>query len=93
MNKIEQMHLNVIKDSYHTYKLDEEDSSIVDTLLLENKAVSKSAEITEKIAIEFAGWIGNHSYQKTVDGLWTNNWGISQDTTKELYQKFLKTQK
>lgn len=88
MNKIEQQHYNSISkeylNSFYEGKLTEMDCE---------KVASKSAEITGQIAVEFAGWIGNHSYQKTVDGLWTNNWGISQDTTKELYQKFLKTQK
>ena len=64
----------------------------LDTMIVKDlQSAVRSAEITEQIAVEFADWIGNHSYQKTVDGLWTNNWGISQDTTKELYQEFLKT--
>jgi len=81
MNKIKKMHLDAIKDSYHTYRLDEEDDSIVDTVFLENKAASKSSEITGQIAVEFVRWYENRD--KSIDE--------NMLTWEDYYKEFLKT--
>ena len=63
MNKTEQMHLDAIKQSYHSYRLDEEDASVVEEVFLENRAAVKCADITEKVAIEF----GNFLFSKGIE--------------------------
>ena len=89
MNKIEQMHLNAIESVvYHDI-----DSRTV---------ASKSAEITEQIAIEFAQWIGTNKiggmlFTHSHDDVWESGyWNPDKRdydpwTTKELFQEFLKT--
>ena len=101
MNKVEQMHLDAIKDSYHTYRLDEEDDSIVDTLFLENKAASKSAEITEKIVVDFFGWClkkyryGYQAKKWSLEWKWVLDYENAPEgslfTTQQLFKEFLKT--
>ena len=93
--EIEQMHLDVIKQSYHSYRLDEEDASVVEEVFLENRAAVKCAEITEKVAIEFGNFLfskGIEYYDDLTNGVnYTveNKEGIF--TMKELFQEFLKT--
>ena len=91
MNKIEQMHLDAIDFNtivHHDVPND------VDSI----KAASKSAEVTEQIAIEFAEWCnkpnledlrqGNVVYVPSGNFYWHNH---KKYTPKELFQEFLKT--
>ena len=74
MNKIEKMHLDAI-DSYtivdHDVPID------VDSI----KAASKSAMVTEQIAIEFVEWIWINCDEKY----------MSQHSSESMYKEFLKT--
>ncbi len=96
MNKIEQMHLDAIQNDKHIRKqLCVNDFGTSD---LEKTVASKSAEITEQIAIEFAEWCnkpnledirqGNVVYVPSGNFYWHKH---KKYTLKELFQEFLKT--
>ena len=72
MNKIEQLHLEAIDTNMWVEGGEYEYAE---------KAASKSAEITEDIAIEFAEWILESDHI-----IWSTS-------KKELFQEFLKTKK
>ncbi len=82
MNKIEQMHLDAIQNNKSVRK----QLCINDfgTSPLELTVASKSAEITEQIAIEFSEWQQRLLFSDNSDYL-------IDKTTKELFQEFLKT--
>ena len=75
----------------------------LDAMIIKDlQAASKSAEITEQIAIEFAEWIGTnriggmlftHSHDDVWEGGYWNPDKRDYDpwTTKELFQEFIKT--
>ena len=81
MNKLEQLHLNAIDNNI----CPENNYTII---LGKNDAASKSAEITEQVAIEFGSFLGKKCN-------WVNNSYYSYlgktYTTKQLFQEFLKT--
>ena len=87
MNKIEQMHLDATDFNtivHHDVPND------VDSI----KAASKSAEITEQIAIEFAEWIGSNYFTQNDNEKWCSEllyYSGCSYSTKELFQEFLKT--
>ncbi len=96
MNQIEKLHLDAIDDAKGLCFAD----------LNEKQAASKSAAITEQIAIEFANWI--HRNYKPWQGVWMptleriiETEGIRRDIvfakdgklTEELFQEFLKQRK
>ena len=57
-----------------------------------NNLASKSAEITENIAIEFAKWIDDSSFTYYhEEGFWSSIATEEKKTSKELFQEFLKT--
>ena len=76
MNKIEQLHFEAIVES--------EFSEYTGHFEGQELAASKSAEITEQIAIEFADWL--------IKELVLSSHGkFLSYTPKELFQEFLKT--
>jgi len=77
MNKIVQLHLDAIEES--------KDYCVVGVWkVIDDVAASKSAEITEQIAIEFAEWL--------IKELVLSSHGkFLSYTPKELFQEFLKT--
>jgi hypothetical protein len=86
MNKIEQKYLEIIKSQY--------DLELYNQLrFIQNKSealASKSAEITEQIAIEFAIWLNK------TDEIIKNTKHIDfsksdEDVAKELFNIFIKT--
>lgn len=79
MNKIEQMHLDCISEVYLD-SFDEGGHTEMDC----EKAASKSAEITEKIAIEFAEWL-------IKELILSSHGKYLSYTPQELFQEFLKT--
>ncbi len=79
MNKIEQMHYSSISKEYLN-SFDEGGHTEMDC----EKAASKSAEITEQIAVEFSEWQQSLLFSEN------SEWLIDK-TTKELFQEFLKT--
>ena len=83
MNKIEQMHLDVMK---------EVDSNFTNSLgFFITRTASKSAEITEQIAIEFAEWCESNAVREK-SGMWMMYSNPTTLITKEqLFQEFLKT--
>lgn len=88
MNNLEQLHLDIIKEEYLD-SFDEGGHTEMDC----EKAASKSAEITEQIAIEFAEWLtrGDSPYTAMYGG---NERWLTDDaefTNKELFYEFLKT--
>jgi HD-like signal output (HDOD) protein len=87
MNKIEQLHLEVIKNQY-----DLELYESIEFIQDESKeTASKSAEITEQIAIEFAEWL-NKNASRNAQGAWEYFGNrFYEKTSKELYEEFLKT--
>lgn len=84
MNKIEQLHSDAIKQSIQWVDWNLADRQI-------NETASKSAEITEQIAIEFLKW----SYLSEEAQEYKGNLVFSEidvdKMAKELFQKFIKT--
>lgn len=81
MNKIEQLHLEAIQNSnsesyYPEYMV----------YFSEETAASKSAEITEQIAIEFAEWL-------IKELILSSHGKYLSHTPKELFQEFVKNKK
>lgn len=90
MNTIEKLHLEAIESEVFVDTKGYDNHFVADTEL----ASSKSAEITEQVAVEFAEWCVNSPFHYYFNGdIWV--WGNSRTqeyfTTKELYQEFLKT--
>jgi len=79
MNKIEQMHLDCISEVYLD-SFDEGGHTEMDC----EKAASKSAEITEKIAIEFWAWMRENDTPDNAEQ-------YGNYTDKDMFQEFLKT--
>lgn len=77
MTHIEQLHLDAINNA----KFKASYSPIPQ--ISESIAVSKSAEITENIAIEFAEWLDNNSDEP--------QFHLVQWTYKSMFQEYLKT--
>lgn len=75
--KIEQLHLDVIKKEYFD-SFDEGGHTQMDYA----KAASKSAEITEQVAIKFGYFLANSN--------WKDNGYKYGKSTEQLYRKFLK---
>lgn len=77
MNKIEELHLDIIN---HCLMYNEDFNEI------EGKeyAASKSANITRQFAVEFSYW------QQSLLGSKNDNWLINK-TTQDLFEEFLKT--
>lgn len=90
MNKIEKLHLESIKSSNESFRLDEEDSSITDTIFLENKAASKSAEITKDIAIKFAVFC-DEGFPSNCKEIMRKIDLSLEDRLKLIFEEFLKT--
>lgn len=88
MNKLEELHLDVIEnDNIKCTDLTCSMTGSTDTY------ATKSAEITEQIAIEFAEWLTREdSPYAVLYGGSPERWGgESEDfTTKQLFQEFLK---
>jgi hypothetical protein len=84
---LQELHLEAIENSYHTVYRNMNEEEEVNN----EEAASKSAEITEQIAIEFALWIADtkkHGYSKQLYEAMIVN---KVSTPKELFQEFLKT--
>lgn len=86
MNKIKQLHLEAIQSEVY----------VIQKLTAKNyvanidRAASKSAEVTQEAAIEFAEWRDTRLEELNkwiLDGVLMGN----KFTTKELYNEFLKT--
>jgi hypothetical protein len=92
MNKLEELHLNNIEES--KYVLDKcEIEEGIGWAVSKEETATKSAEITEQIAIEFAEWLTREdSPYAVLYGGSPERWGgESEDfTTKQLFQEFLK---
>ena len=90
MNNIEQLHLKVIKSSWKVNLVDPFYNNETEIIFQENESASKSAKITEEIAIEFAEWRD----RKLIE---LNKWELDgvkcgdKLTTKELFDSFIKT--
>lgn len=86
MNKLEQLHLDAIEKSHYGYGYSNDDKM---------QAASKSAQITENIAIEFAEWVDGLGYTNTENckwgslGVWKSFNDESGKTLKELFDIFL----
>ena len=77
MNELEQLHLDAIKQfEHHCTPLKD--------------FASKSAEITEQIAIEFAKYIDASSYTFTEKNIWESFANEKSKSTEEIFQEFLK---
>ena len=70
----------------------------LDTMIVKDlQSAVRSAEITEKIAIEFAEWLGELKYKiqppDCISGevCWGNKSDFTNPSTEMLFQKFLKT--
>lgn len=89
MNKIEKLHLDAIqKDKGVRKQLCVNDFGTSD---LEKTVASKSAEITQQIAIEFAEWCESNAAREK-SGMWMMYLNPTILITKEqLFQEFLKT--
>ena len=93
MNKLEELHLQVIQDCTIENYYPEYSSDISESLL-----ITKSAEITEQIAIEFAEWKDYNFYQHIEDNLYRTMqarpmYKLLENksyTIKQLFQEFLK---
>ena len=85
MNQIEQLHKENIENCFDWINWSESDD-------ISKEAASKSAEITEQIAIEFAQFIeGAYSFGN-ITGKWYLHMNTDKEyTAKELFQEFLKT--
>ena len=82
MNKIEQLHLDAIQNDNHIRKqLCVNDFGTSD---LEKTVASKSAEITEQIAIEFWAWMRENDTSDNAEQ-------YGNYTDKDIFQEFLKT--
>jgi hypothetical protein len=86
MNKLEQLHLEAIK--MNTYPDSLWGANYVAGVDI---AASKSAEITEQIAVEFAEWIADSKKHGWCKQLYEAMIVNKVKTTKELFQEFLKT--
>ena len=86
MNNLEQLHFEATTSEVYVASSHGR-LSIADT----GKAASKSAEITEQIAIEFAEWVDNMGYTQVANGLYKSLSDEKGKSTKELFQEFLKT--
>lgn len=87
MNKLEQLHLQAIELEVYVDTKPYDVHFVADT----DRAASKSAEITQQIAVEFAEWI---AYTKKHGGVKPLQEALIQyrlKTTEELFQEFLKT--
>ena len=87
MNKIEQLHSDAIKQSFKWIAWDLIDSNL-------STAASKSAEITQQIAIEYSTWLMKwceyNKYRKLIDGV--KPYGIGEFISdNDMFQEFLKT--
>ena len=67
----------------------------LDTMIVKDfQSAVISAEITEQIAIEFAGWIGSNYFTQNDNEKWCSellHYSGCSYSTKELFQEFLKT--
>ena len=77
MNKLEQLHLDAINNNICS-------ESNYTKILGKNEAASKSAEITEQIAIEFWAWMRENDTPENAEM-------YGNFTDKDLFQEFLKT--
>lgn len=90
MNKIEQLHLDAIEDSYHTVYVNMNEVEEVNN----NLAASKSAEITKQIAIEFQQWVEDDCFKvigTTKYRIGTLDKSSIEYSIEELFQEFLTT--
>jgi hypothetical protein len=79
MNKIKKLYLDVVESKI----------AFTNTKLKNELISSKSAEITEQIAIEFAEWISECEYVLSKDG-WILDVDSFEKSSKELFVEFLK---
>jgi DNA-directed RNA polymerase specialized sigma54-like protein len=89
MKILQELHLEAIKDIGDDWE-DSLDKTVLTDYFDKKQAASKSAEITEQIAIEFAEWIDNKGYlYHPAFKVWmlTNK----KFTSEQLFQEFLKT--
>ena len=85
MNKIEQMHFDVIEEKVF---YDETCYEVIGGI---HKAAIESAQITKDIAIEFAEWCESNAAREK-SGMWMIYSNPTTLITKEqLFQEFLKT--
>lgn len=85
MQKLKELHLNVIEETRTLVETPKKESKII----ISSVAASKSAEITKDVVIKFATYISKYGYQGCNED-WTDNWGISTLTTEQLFEEFLK---
>lgn len=86
MTYIEKLHLEAIDNNICS-------ESNYSRILGKNEAASKSAEITENIAIEFAEWASKYDWVFMADrNYWVNDDSrLHPKTTKQLFQEYLKS--
>ena len=67
----------------------------LDTMIVKDlQSAVRSAEITEQIAIEFAGWMGSNYFTQNDNEKWCSellHYSGCSYSTEELFQQFLKT--
>ena len=80
MNKIEQMHLDVMSSEVYVDFRDYNEPYVQNTV----PAAFKSAEITEQIAIEFWAWMRENDTPDNAEQ-------YGNYTDKDMFQEFLKT--
>ena len=81
MDNLQQLHLqSIIEAEFSEYSGHYEG---------QEKAASKSAEITKDVAIKFAIYISKYDYQGCNEDS-SDNWGISTLTAQKLFEEFLK---
>jgi hypothetical protein len=88
LKTLQELHLEAIKNDtglYTAYSVKNKEGKFTSVCSIK-QAASKSAEITEQIAIEFGGWVRSNPY------VWDYPDKLNDKrTTKELFQDFLKT--
>jgi hypothetical protein len=87
MNKVEQLHLDAIENNIYS-------ESNYSKILGRQETASKSAEITEQIAIEFQQWVEDDCFKvigTTKYRIGTLDKSSIEYSIGELFQEFLKT--
>jgi hypothetical protein len=77
---LQELHLEAIENSYHTVYRNMNEEEEVNN----EEAASKSAEITEQIAIEFWSWMRENDTPDNAER-------YGNFTNKDMFQEFIKT--
>lgn len=89
MQKLKELHLNVIEETRTLVETPKKESKII----ISSVAASKSAEITKDVAIKFAKYVDSSSFYYNEKEIWKSTATEDVKTNDELFKEFLKQYK